>query len=74
MTRSRPQASRSTPGRVIPFDPKIRDITGYEKADIIKLRNKAFYGDARNAKRVKGDLLGLQVSSIPSIQQINSTE
>ena len=37
VTRSRPEASRSTASGVVPFNPEIHDITGYEKADIIKL-------------------------------------
>ena len=74
VTRSRPKASRSTPGGDIPFDPEIHDITGYEKVDIIRFRNKAFNGDARYAKRVKGVLLGQPVGSIPTVQQINSSE
>ena len=74
VTWSGPQAHRSTPEGAIPFNPEIHDITGYEKADIIKLQNKAFNGDARYAKRVKGALLGLPSDSIPSVQQINSME
>ena len=74
VTRSGPQANRSTPKGTVPFNPEIHDITGYEKADIIKLQNKAFRGDVKYAKRVKGSLIGLPFSSIPSIQQINSTE
>ena len=74
MTRLGPQSNRSTSGGVVPFNPEIHDITGYEKVDIIKLQNKAFNGDAKYAKKVKGALLGLPSGSIPSIQQINSSE
>ena len=58
----------------MPFNPEIHDITGYEKADIIKLQNTAFKGDMKYAKKVKGVLLGLSSGSIPMIQQINSSE
>ena len=56
---------------IIPFNPEIHDITGYEKKDIIKLRDMAFLGNAMYAKRVKGTLLGLPPGSMPSSQQIN---
>ena len=42
--------------------------------DIIKLRNTAFRDDVKYAKKVKGALLGLPTGSIPTIQQINSSE
>ena len=74
VTQSGPRSNRSTSGQVVPFDPEIHDITGYEKADIIRLRNKAFNGNVKYAKKVKGALLGLPSGSIPSIQQINSSE
>ena len=31
------RSSRSTSDGFVPFDPEIHDITGYEKADIIRL-------------------------------------
>ena len=68
------RSSKSTSKGLVPFNPEIHDITGYEKADIIKLRNMAFKGDVKYAKKVKGVLLGLSSSSIPTIQQINSSE
>ena len=74
MTQPGPQANRSASGGPIPFDPVIHDITGYEKVDIIKLRNEAFKGDVRYAKKVKGALIGLSFGQIPTIQQINSAE
>ena len=37
VTQSGPLPNRSTPSGAIPFNPEIHDITGYEKADIIKL-------------------------------------
>ena len=67
-------SNRSTSDGFVPFDPEIHDITGYEKADIIRLRNMAFKGDMKYAKKVKGALLGLPSGSIPTIQQINSSE
>ena len=74
VTRSRPSTSKSTPNEAVAFNLEIHNITGYEKADIIELRNTAFNGDAMYAKRVKGTLLGLPPGSIPSSQQINSSE
>ena len=68
------QSSKSTSEGLVPFNPGIHDITGYEKADIMKLRNTAFKGDAKYVKKVKGVLLGLPFHSIPTIQQINSSE
>ena len=68
------QSNKSTSEGLVPFNPEIHDITGYEKADIIKLRNMAFKGDMKYAKKVKGVLLGLPSGSIPMIQQINSSE
>ena len=59
VTRSRPRVSKSSASGVVPFNPEIHDITGYEKADIIKLQNMAYLSDAPFAKRVKGTLLGL---------------
>ena len=57
----------------MPFDPEIHDVTGYAKADIIKLQNTAFKDNVKCAKKVKGALLGLPSGSIPTIQQINSS-
>ena len=74
MAQSGHQANRSTSEGLIAFDPAIHDVTGYEKADIIKLRKEAFKGDVRYAKKVKGALIGLPFAQIPTIQQINSTE
>ena len=37
-------------------------------------QDKAFKGDTRYAKRLKGTLLGLPPGSMPSVQQINSSE
>ena len=74
VTQSGPRANRPIPEGPIAFDPAIHDITGYEKADIIKLRNKAFKGDVRYTKKVKGSLIGLPFGQIPIIRQINSTE
>ena len=68
------RSSKSTSEGLVPFNPEIHDITGYEKADIIRLRNSAFKGDAKYGKKVKGVLLGLPSGSIPTIQQINSSE
>ena len=68
------QSSKSTSEGLVPFDPEIHDITGYEKADIIRLRNSAFKDDMKYGKKVKGVLLGLPSGSIPTIQQINSSE
>ena len=51
----------------MPFNPEIHDVTGYEKADIIKLRNVAFKDYVKYAKKVKGALLGLPTGSIPMI-------
>ena len=62
------QSSKSTSEGLVPFDPKIDDITGYEKADIIRLQNSAFKGDVKYGKKVKGVLLGLPSGSIPTIQ------
>ena len=62
------QSNRSTSEGLVPFDPEIHDITGYEKVDIIKLQNTAFKGDVKYAKKVKGALLGLPSGSIPTIQ------
>ena len=59
---------------LVPFNPEIHDITGFEKADILRLQNTAFKGDVKYAKKVKGVLLGLPSGSIPTIQQINSSE
>ena len=59
---------------MVPFGPEIHDVTGYEKADIIRLQNTAFKGNAKYAKKVKGALLGLPSGSTPTIQQINSSE
>ena len=56
MTQSRSRTNKSTPEGMIAFDPEIHDVTGYEKVDIIKLRNKAFKGNGKYAKRVKGIL------------------
>ena len=58
----------------ISFDPEIHNITGYEKVDIIKFQNKAFRGFVTYSKRVKGSLIGIPFGSVPSVQQINSTE
>ena len=72
---SRPHAGRARGNsEVVEFDEAIHDITGYEKADIIKLRNKAFKGDALYAKNIKGILLNLPPDSMPSLEQINSSE
>ena len=68
------QSNRSTSEGLVPFNPEIHDITGYEKVDIIKLQNTAFKDDVKYAKKVKGALLGLPTGSIPTIQQINSSE
>ena len=68
------RSSKSTSEGLVPFDPEIHDITGYEKVDIIRLQNSAFKGDAKYGKKVKGVLLGLPSGSIPTIQQINSSE
>ena len=68
------QSDKSTSEGLVPFDLEIHDITGYEKADIIKLQNMAFKGNMKYAKKVKGVLLGLPSGSIPTIQQINSSE
>ena len=74
VTRSGPRTNKSTPEGMIAFDPEIHDVTGYEKVDIIKLRNKAFKGNGKYAKRVKGSLIGIPFGQVPTIQQINSTE
>ena len=74
VTRSRPRTSKSTPNEAVIFNPEINNITSYKKVDIIKLRNTAFNGDVMYAKRVKGTLLGLPPGSMPSSQQINSSE
>ena len=66
--------NRSASEGLVPFDPEIHDITNYEKVDIIRLRNMAFKGDVKYAKKVKGVLLGLPTGSIPMIRQINSSE
>ena len=68
------QSSKSTSEGLVPFNPEIHDITGYEKVDIMKLRNAAFKGNVKYTKKVKGVLLGLPSSSITTIQQINSSE
>ena len=68
------RSNRSTSEGFVPFDPEIHDVTGYAKADIIKLPNTAFKDDVKYAKKVKGTLLGLPTGSIPTIQQINSSE
>ena len=68
------QSSKSTSEGLVPFNPEIHDITGYEKANIIKLQNTAFKGNVKYAKKVKGVLLGLPSGSIPMVQQINSSE
>ena len=68
------RSNRSTSEGFVPFDTEIHDVTGYAKADIIKLQNTAFKDDVRYAKKVKGALLGLPSGSIPTIQQINSSE
>ena len=65
------QSNKSTPDGFVPFDPEIHDVTGYEKADIIRLQNTAFKGDVKYAKKVKSALLGLPSGSIPTLQQIN---
>ena len=74
MTQSGPRANRSTPEGQIAFDPAIYDVTSYEKADIIKLRNDAFRGDVKYAKKVRAALIGLPFVQIPTIWQINSSE
>ena len=74
VAQSRPCTSKSATDKALVFDPEIHDITGYEKADIIKLRNTAFNGNAKYAKMIKGTLLNLPPSSLPSIQQINFSE
>ena len=48
------ESSKSTSEGLVPFNPEIHDITGYEKVDIIKLQNMAFKGNAKYAKKVKG--------------------
>ena len=68
------RSNRSTSEGLVPFNPEIHDITGYEKVDIIKLQNTAFKGDVKYAKKGKGALLGLPTGSVPMIQQINSSE
>ena len=74
MTQLRHCTSKSMPNEAVAFNPEIHDITGYEKVDIIKLRNTAFNSDALYAKRVKGTLLDLPPGSMPSSQQIKSSE
>ena len=68
------QSNKSTSEGFVPFDPEIHDVTDYEKAAIIRLQNTAFKGDMKYAKKVKGALLGLPSGSIPTLQQINSSE
>ena len=68
------RSNKSTSEGPVPYNPEIHDITGYEKADILKLRNMAFKDDVKYAKKVKAVLLGLPSGSIPMIQQINSSE
>ena len=70
----RPHTNKSMPNEAVVFNLEIHDITGYEKADIIEHRNTAFNSDAMYTKRVKGTLLGLRPGSMPSSQQINSSE
>ena len=67
-------SGKSTSEGLVPFNPEIHDITGYEKVDIIKLQNTAFRGNVKYTKKVKGVLLGLPSGNIPTIQQINSSE
>ena len=67
-------SNKSTSDGFVPFDPEIHDVTGYEKVDIIRLRNTAFKSNLKYAKKVKGALLGLPSGSIPTLQQINSSE
>ena len=74
VAQSRPHASNSATDKALVFNSEIHDITGYEKADIIKLRNTAFNGNAKYSKRIKGTLLNLPPGSLPLIQQINSSE
>ena len=74
VTWSRPCTRKSMPNEAVTFNREIHDITSYEKADIMELRNSAFKGNASYAKRVKGTLLGLPPGSMPSSQQINSSE
>ena len=74
VTWSRPHGNRSAANEIIEFNEDIHDITGNEKADIMKLRAVAFEGDAMYAKRMKGTLLNLPPCSLPSTQQINSFE
>ena len=66
--------SKSAANEVVEFDEDIHDITGYEKADIIELRNEAFDSGAMYAKKIKGTLLNLPPGSLPSLEQINSSE
>ena len=73
-TQSRPRASKSVANEVMEFDEDMHDITGYEKADIIELRNEALDSNAMYAKKIKGTLLNRPPGSLPSLEQINSSE
>ena len=68
------QFSKPASEGLVPFNPEIHHINGFEKADIIRLRNTAFKGNMKYVKKVKGVLLGLPSGSISTIQQINSSE
>ena len=73
-TRSKPPTRKSVVNKVVEFDDDIRDITGYEKVDIMKLKNEAFDDNAMYAKKIKGTLLSLPNGSLPSLEQIKSSE
>ena len=68
-----PQSGTQPPEVEEEYDESLYDPTRYLKSDIIKLRDVAFRGETKEARLIKGHLLGCPKGTEPTIEQINES-
>ena len=68
-----PQSGTQPPEVEEEDDDSLYDPTRYLKSDIIELRDVAFRGETKEARLIKGHLLGCPKSTEPTIEQINES-
>ena len=68
-----PQSGTRPPEVEEEYDDSLYDPTGYLKSDIIELRDVAFRGETKEARLIKGHLLGCPKGTEPTIEQINES-
>ena len=68
-----PQSETRPPEVEEEYDESLYDPTGYLKSDIIELHDVTFRGETKEARLIKGQLLGCPKGTEPTIEQINES-